>query len=444
MNFLIICSFYPPDSAISAVRPYMFAKYLSKMGHKVTVLRSGKFDSKPDNQFKDNNAVEVISFLGEDCDAERFSRGDYIVSGSGKASAESPSKALNCIKSIYHFINEPFFARSRIKKAKEKFVLQKMAIDSMHQDFDIVISTYSEIENVFAGEYAAKHFNAKWIMDFRDSIVDHIHSSRYIWNMYARKWQKHAICEADLCTTVSEGLTEEINAFDRKAHVETLYNGYDEEEQSTACEIAGGKLTICYTGMIYGLRLNALTYLVKAIRKLVDDKSISKEDIVFAYAGSNSNSVRHLFSEYSLSEMVEDHGMVSRTEALTIQNRADAFLVLSWNTKTTKGILTGKFYEGIRAGKPIISIVDGDVPNSELKYLNQQYNYGFCYEPCDEKTNIADLAKYILCLCREKATLGKIQYKQSVKLEYAFRYDKIVQKLNDLASQLCKEENRAI
>ena len=41
MNVLIIATFFPPDTAIAAVRPYLFAKYLTKMGHQVTVLRSG-------------------------------------------------------------------------------------------------------------------------------------------------------------------------------------------------------------------------------------------------------------------------------------------------------------------------------------------------------------------------------------------------------------------
>ena len=77
MNFLIICSYYPPDSAISAVRPYMFAKYLSQSGNKVTVLYSGAFNSTPDESYEKLDGVRTISFLGEQCDAELFAKGQY-------------------------------------------------------------------------------------------------------------------------------------------------------------------------------------------------------------------------------------------------------------------------------------------------------------------------------------------------------------------------------
>ena len=47
MKILIIATYYPPDTAIAAVRPYMLAKYLTQRGHDVTVLRSGLLNMKP-------------------------------------------------------------------------------------------------------------------------------------------------------------------------------------------------------------------------------------------------------------------------------------------------------------------------------------------------------------------------------------------------------------
>ena len=77
MNILIICSWFPPDTAISAVRPYMFAKYLSNAGHHVRVLRLGEFDRKPDeSNLYPTESFEVISALGSNCPVERFLRSD--------------------------------------------------------------------------------------------------------------------------------------------------------------------------------------------------------------------------------------------------------------------------------------------------------------------------------------------------------------------------------
>ena len=42
--------------------------------------------------------------------------------------------------------------------------------------------------------------------------------------------------------------------------------------------------------------------------------------------------------------------------------------------------LTGKFYEALQQKKPIVALVDGDKPKSELKTLIDQYRLGICYE----------------------------------------------------------------
>ena len=444
MNILIICSYYPPDSAISAVRPYMFAKYLSKLGNNVTVLRSGAFNSTPDQAYIKLEGVKVISFLGESSEAELFERNQTVSLVKSSNVSHPKLRKNDFIKKIYHYINEPNNTRKRINSSKYNYSLQKKAIDSINESFDIVISTYSELENVFAGAYAAEHFNAKWIMDFRDSIVDHINHERYMWNLHAKKYQLFALKNADLCTTVSNGLSQELARLNKHASIETLYNGYDDDNEVITQEYnqASTKkaLTICYTGQIYDLRLDGLKRFVAAIKHLIDNDSISKDQISFVYAGKNSDAVSKLFDEFSISDILDNHGQLSRTEAIELQNNSDVFLVLSWNTKKAKGILTGKFYEGVRAKKPIISIVEGDVPESELLELNNKYNYGFCYESCNRNMSSSYIEQYVCNLCLEKNTKGHIDYVPSNDLTDDFCYEGIVNKLNNLAIKLCEVE----
>jgi len=76
MDILIITTYYPPDTAVAAVRPYMLAKYLTQHGHKVTVLRSGDFYNSASDFFDMDIPVRVISFLGPDSPAERYARGE--------------------------------------------------------------------------------------------------------------------------------------------------------------------------------------------------------------------------------------------------------------------------------------------------------------------------------------------------------------------------------
>jgi hypothetical protein len=98
-------------------------------------------------------------------------------------------------------------------------------------------------------------------------------------------------------------------------------------------------------------------------------------------------------------------------------------------------VLTGKFYEGIRAKKPILSIISGNVPYSELSQLQDKYQYGFCYECCREKEQFQQLCDYLEALYNEKMTTGKISYTPDPALETDFRYDTLAKKLEALCLQ---------
>ena len=130
------------------------------------------------------------------------------------------------------------------------------------------------------------------------------------------------------------------------------------------------------------------------------------------------------------------HGYVSRAEAARIQCASDVFLVLSWNLKDSQGILTGKFYEGIRAKKPILSIISGDLPGSELYVLNEKYHYGFCYEDCRGEEQFSRLCDYLEKVYNEKLRYGSVRYQVNPELEAAFRYDHLAQQLEDFIRKI--------
>lgn len=438
MHILVITTYFQPDSAIAAVRPYQLAKYLVKAGHDVTVLRSGKIYSKPVQGFRqEDESFRVISFLGNDSDAERYRRGEFIEKNTVRTYSNVPVSIRKRLAKVYHILKEPFESGKHIRKAQKDFALQKKILDTLKDEgekFDLVFSTYSKLENVFAGEYAANLFRAKWIMDFRDPIVQKNGGTNYIWNLCTKKIQIHALQTANLSTTVSEDYKRELQKFCPHARVETLYNGYDPSEiMTTNVKTKIGPLVICYTGTVYRYRQAALEGFLDFLSELLHGKKIEKQNIRFIYAGPNSEVVKSVFKERNILEILEDRGFVSRDEAQLIQNSSDLFLVLSWNTKTSRGALTGKFYEGIRAGKPILTVIAGDVVKSELYTLNEKYNYGFCYELCRREVQTQILNDFFSGVYLQKITKGVIDYHPSDDLKNAFRYDRITEKLLELA-----------
>ena len=180
------------------------------------------------------------------------------------------------------------------------------------------------------------------------------------------------------------------------------------------------------------MRVSALESFAHGLQSLCHSKRIDKRNLRFIYAGNNSKIVEQVFKNYDLSEILDDHGMVSRSDAAMLQKQADIFIVLSWNTKASQGVLTGKFYEGIRANKPILSVVAGDLPNSELLTLNQKYQYGFCYEACQQNSMYNAFLDYLDEMYRQKISNGKIDFSLNPEMQEAFQYNTIAKKLERL------------
>lgn len=449
MRFLIICTYYPPDTTIGAVRPYMLAKYLSVQGHEVTVLRNGVFYRSPDPLYAPLEQVEVISYSGPDSDAERYLRGEYQVNHVNKekrpTASKLPAVLYAPLVSLYSVLTGPFSDQKRIKKAKHDFSLLRPAIDDMFNKgytFDCVFSTYSNLENIYGGEYAAKKFNASWIQDLRDPVTMYHRKGSFFWNINARKIQKYVLKNADLCTTVSAGLAEYLESFCPGSTVKEIYNGYDVGfDDLPEPDMTGRdkKLELCYTGSMYGPEFKALETLLCHIRNLSNEKKISLDNVSFVYAGKNSTKVKSYFDKYKLGTLFQDYGYITRSEVFELQKKTDAFLVFSWNTNNMRGVITGKFYEGIKSNKPIISVVAGNRPNSDLMLLNRKYGYGYCLELCSEREHGKGFDEFFLKMYDEKMKNGHLSYMPSEKLKNDFRYDHIASDLADIAEQIAKK-----
>lgn len=446
MKILIITTCYPPDTAIAAVRPYMFAKYLKQYGHEVTVLRSGLLELSADRFFRGHEGIRVITYMGENSPAERFERGkdDFMqyAPPSGKSRiAFVPEKIRKPLAKIYHTLVAPYDFYNWMYKDYTINRIQplKKAVDEMRgEHFDVVFSTYGAVENIFGGAYAAEVFGARWIQDFRDPIEPHAPNAFGL--PYLKHVQKNAVRKSDACTAVSEDLAAHLSRQAGGKRVYTLYNGYEPHEEDVAPNTSDlGVLSFCYTGRLYKGRRD-ISPVLEALQKLAEAGKISMDKVRIHYAGSDFEYLREQAEKYHAEHILVDHGYLGRKEAAQLQERSDFFVVLSWNTRKEKGILTGKFYEGIRAGKPILSVVSGDVADSELDKLNQKYDYGFCYETSRREKGFPALCDYLHRCYWEKLERGAVDYEIQPELTKAFRYDHLTRQLEQICRELLSGE----
>ena len=434
MNILIITTYYPPDTGIAAVRPYMLAKYLTEFGHKVTVLRSGEFYNSASDFFDMDIPVRVISYLGPDSPAECYARGELktipVVESKSRIGF-LPEVIRKPVAWLFNTCMRPI----RFKQWQEGFAhkteKQKAVLDSLRDEhFDVVFSSFGEQENIAAGQYAKELFQCKLIQDFRDPLARTLfYGKKHL--RYLKKIQDDAIARADGVTVVSEDLRQEMmKGIDAATPSITLYNGYEPSTTQSEAVVASGVFSICYTGAVYG-KHDDFTPLLRALVQLSGEGRVDLSKVRLVIAGRGFDILLETAQELGIIDIVDNRGYVSRAEAERIQNTSDLFLVLTWNRKDSQGILSGKFYEGIRAGKPILALITGDLPNSELNVLNEEYRYGFCYEACREKEQFDDLCEFLAKAYDEKMRFGKVCYEVNPRMEKKFRYDNIAKQLED-------------
>lgn len=434
MDILIITTYYPPDTAVAAVRPYMLAKYLTKRGHKVTVLRSGEFYNSASDFFEDI-PVRVISYLGPDSPAERYARGELkavpVVESKGRFSS-LPNVIRKPLAAVYGVIMRPVRFKRRQEYIAGKIEKQKTALDELRNEhFDVVFSTFGEQENIAAGQYAAKLFGCKLIQDFRDPLARKPFLTKREY-CYLKRIQDEAIKRADGMTAVTEGFRRELMESSGATTPNlTIYNGYEPflQEQNTE-SVEQGVLSFCYTGILYGA-LSDFTPLMKALHRLDKEGRIDLSRIKINYAGRDFTQLQEIAENLDMTKILHNHGYVSRTEAARLQHISDIFLVLSWNRHDSQGVMPAKFYEGIRAKRTILSLVSGDLPGSELDLINEKYHYGFCYEAGRDKSNLDGLCDFLAKCYEEKMTVGKVRYEENPDLEARFRYDNLAQQLEN-------------
>jgi len=425
MKILILCEYFAPDSIIGAKRTTKFAKYLSAMKHDVYVIWSGTITQKID--IDNMNGLENVKIYSYNNGEDIGDKTQVCAEQKESKYKNTKNKFIRWLKKAAHIFYDPYWVYY-----KHGIVMKNQIIDLYNSNeeirgFDFVLSTFSTLGSLQAGQYIKACEKCKWVVDFRDLMTNTAYTPivRFI-NYFT---QKKYVCKADACLCVSLGNTEMLKKMypQYKEKVHTVFNGFDQETYvcSESATEKKDKLKICYTGALY----NGMRDISPLFSAILNVKKQKEFDVRVMYAGADSEFVKEQAKKYDLEDIVEDFGLLSRKEAIKLQQSADLFLVITWNTKKEQGILTGKFYESLVAKKPIIALVAGNEPNSELKKMIETYSLGVCYEQATYKDSKRDLEEFLYSQYKNKKKYGEVFYEPDDKVMEEFCYEGIVKKL---------------
>jgi glycosyltransferase involved in cell wall biosynthesis len=168
--------------------------------------------------------------------------------------------------------------------------------------------------------------------------------------------ERLVVRRADAVVTVSEPLSADL----RRRHgiaVETITNGYDPDDAPP--EVDGGRdddtHTILHAGRMASSQRSPAPVL-EALRRLDRDDAEVARRIKLALAGPLTPNERELLGAADVLDRVELLGNLPREQVLARQRQADSLLLLTAGNR--RGEATGKLYEYLSAGRPILVLGD--------------------------------------------------------------------------------------
>ena len=359
---LILTYYWPPGSGAGVQRWLKFSKYLPQFGWEPVILTiNPDYAVYPAIDYSLNNEVpeNLVVFRTKARDYFRLYKKDKSkIPSSGFASDEEKGyKSL-----ITRFIRGNFFIPDP-RRGWNKYAFRKACEIIETQKIDRLITTSPPHSTQLIGLKLKRKYPAiRWITDLRDPWTDIYYYNEFYPTWLSQKidysYERSVLHSADRIITVGKSLKE---LFDSKirgpeSKIKVIPNGYDEEDFSGLTATDPAIFTISYIGTLSALYpvsgfLNAL--------KLLKQKNISYK---LRFIGFVSPEHKKLISSIAGEYEFEFIPYSDHSTAIGYMLDTTVLLLIIPRHRSSRVIITGKLFEYLASGKPIIGLgpLDGD------------------------------------------------------------------------------------
>lgn len=368
-KILFIAYNFPPCGGPGVQRSLKYVKYLSKSKYKI-IIHTTYENSYPvlDNSLIKDIPNDILIYRAKTFDINKF-RIYFSKIGLGKIHG-----FLNTLFAIPDTaVFWSFFSRKTVKKI------------ILEHNPDIIYTTSGPYSAHLLGLWIKKKYNIPWIADFRDPwSLNQFVKYLPLYRKINRYLEQKVLTNADKIICVSELDSFNFsNLAKTKNNIEVIHNGFDKDDFNNFGDIIHNKnniFTILYTGNFSSTRKP--TNLIQAIRYLYNENLIENKSIKLVFAGSNLE--RFLTNDNFITNL----GYVEHSKLETLRKTSNLLLLLQDSSIKTIGDYSGKIFEYIASGIPILAITN---PNSVVVNLINTTNTGFTVED-----DIISIAKCIL------------------------------------------------
>ena len=389
-NVLVIVYYFPPMGGSGVQRPLKFVKYLREFGWNPIVLcpEPGAYHVFDDSLQKELDEMEV--------EVHRVKAGTPF-HWLGKVKKESTLTISNrkaqilrwFSKLIYYPDNKKGWIKPAVKKGLE-------LLDT--KNIDVVFSSAPPFSNHLVASFLKKEKGVPVVLDYRDSwLNNHFMTDLFGWQKsILKRMEKESLESADLIVGLDEFMIKGIakNHPEIKMETKVIPHGFDPDDfkkkAKSSFKYQKGKINFLYSGLFY--ESNQPDTFLRAIKSIIEEEAELLDKIHLHFQGGLDERILKLIKRLGLSEIVTDYAYVPHSEAIENLVSADVLWMVSNFSKELKQIKTGKLFEYIGTGKPIVGLVN----EGEASRMLKTYQAGFSAPPNDFEMIKTILKKCIL------------------------------------------------
>ncbi len=371
MNRVLIITYYWPPTAGSGVQRWLkMSKYLPQYGWQPVIYTP----ENPEAGMTDESLLRDIAPEAEVIKRpilEPYAVFNALTGNKGKNSgkASAGSGAVNPINAVGHkspLMRLSLWLRANVFVPDPRFLWIRPSVRFLKQylrehPVDAIVSTGPPHSMHLIARELHRSTGIPWTADFRDPwtrifYFKHLPLTRRSRKRYAAM-ELSVLREADRVVAVTDSMVrdflEELGAHEKscgKFHV--IENGYDEEDFAgiTAAELPEG-FNLVHTGL-FSAEGNPRR-LWKVLAELCRDLPGFGRDLHLTFAGKTDPEILAAVREAGLGGCLTDRGYIPHHEANRLQKAADLLLLPLREEPEAAGILTGKYFEYLAAGRPI-------------------------------------------------------------------------------------------